>query len=240
MMLYQDRVFVATTDVYDIADSGGFSTVEGQIPRVFVPLGTRVYDEPVIRMGVLGVFTIQKAVHHWFTTDRGIEIARDSWLDALPPLPACELEVVNFIIFETATSQYASIITRNQKKLLEVAHGEVNKDSTIEASNGYVMQLIKIIGKSVLITDSIIALGDQYSSFQLKDLMNSLPVTITGQMILHMFNALGKIDLHKWESDATDTAGINEILVVPCSPAKITGYAQFLQTAAPADKALYS
>lgn len=244
MMLYQNRVFVATPEVYDLNEQGGFGEVVSEtptVPRVFVPTGTKIYNEPVTRMGVLGIYTAQKALHHWFTTDRTIEVTEADWLEAIPPIPDTKLNIATFLIFETANRTYAVILGHNQSAQ-EVVAGYTGLESSGDevAEVMYTMRIFEVAHPNVTFSDSTIVVGNSFTTFTLEESMYQLPITVGSQMLLNMLDLVGKRTLIKWEVTDTDVTGVNEIPITPCTPAQIDGYAKLLNTPAPRDKKLFS
>jgi hypothetical protein len=232
MMLYTNRTFVATPEVHDLTEQGGFAEIVSDtptIPRIFAPVGTTMYNETVIRMGVMGTYSMQKAIHHWFTTDHHIEVTEADWLEALPPNALAPVKLVTIIVFETSNRSYAAILRQSGS--------QITRDG--EPHIPYTIELIEIQNPNVMFTDSMIVIGNEYATFNLSSELCKLPADITGQMLLHMFNLLHKRDLSKWEESELDPRGIIEIPVEQCSVAQIDGYAKFLNTPAPSDKKLF-
>jgi hypothetical protein len=244
MMLYQNRIFVATPEVHDVNGQGGYEEIVGDmpvVPRIFVPLGATLYGAPVTRIGVMGVYSIQKALYHWFTSDRHIEITEADWLEAIPPIPESKENVMTMVVIETAEHQFAAFIGRNPTVIEAVVGAtlESTSEDLIGAEVLYTMQLVQIQEQGLL-SDSTMVIGDKYASFNLTSPLCSLPPHITAQMVLRMFDLLHKRELYKWEVSEMDPRGVNEIPIEPCSISMINGYAQFLNAPTPRDKKLFS
>lgn len=233
MMFYSQRQFVGMSEAYDHAEEGGFREVVSDtplVPRVFAPTGALVYGKPITRMGVLSTYSMQKAIHHWFTADATIEVTECEWLEAMPPLAIHRgSNFGSYIVFETEDSIFVGIIAL-----------PTESDTLTESSVSYSMQFIDITAKDALLCDSMLVVGKQAITFNVMGALTTVPLTVMSQLVLDRFNLHGKRNLYQWTISESDQSGVIETLVTLCDPAKLAGYRSFLYAPAQPNKKLYS
>lgn len=231
MMLYQNRQFVGMREAYDFLDEGGFVMIkpdEALIPAVFAPIGAKIYGEPIIRMGVLGAYTMQKAIYQWFTSDRTIEIIEGDWLEAIPPtIMNVAHGFSTLVIFETAKDAYAGLLTVPSGE--NTREDQVNRETATQLLYG--MKLTHLTPDRELISDAIIAYGDRCAPVHLKNSALTLPLEVMGQLVTWLFTGDQDIELYQWAPSATDQLGLTETLVPKCTHTQLVGYNAFIADA---------
>jgi hypothetical protein len=231
MMFYQNRQFVGMREVFDYVQDKGFREIvtdEPTAPQVFVPTGTTVYGEPVIRMGVMSAYSMQTAIHQWFTADGQVEVTEAEWLEGIPAVPLhVQTNSTSIIIFETEKSAYACILSFPQ-----------NTSEEAECSASYSMELSDITGKKTLLSDSVLVHGGAFATYTMMPSLADIPLQVTGQLMLDIFNKHSVVELYSWIVSDADQSGTVETLVKKCTPTQLVGYQNFLKESQPPNKSL--